>query len=170
MWRAIWKNGLTAMTHEHIGIIVRDAPRPGVEKVPARRVGDCEWELLCSPLYATEAAAGDTIRIIDPQTGEFAITKRGGNVCVHFYLSEREIDDERATSSIASRLSSEVKAIGGRVDAQTPGLISLTIPVAAGFPAIEKVLKQAVGRHPGAQWEYSNVYDPATGDPLRWWE
>ncbi|HRK47244.1 MAG TPA: DUF4265 domain-containing protein [Nocardioides sp.] len=157
------------MAHEHVSIAVTDATRPGIEQVPARRVGDDEWQLLRSPLYATDVATGDVIRVTNHDTGEFEIVERGGNVCVQFYLGESETDDAEATMRVAKQLARELETLGGTMDAQTPGLIACTIPVDVGFPAIERVLAAAVEGHPGAEWQYSNVYDPATGDPLGWW-
>jgi hypothetical protein len=157
------------MGHEHVRIALTDASRPGAEHVPARRISDAEWQLLGSPLYATEVAAGDVIRVTDHDTGAFEIIMRGGNVCVQFYLGEPEADDAEATKWVASELAPDVESLGGSMDAQIPGLITFTIPVDVGFPAIERGFSAATEQHPGAGWQYSNVYDPATGDPLGWW-
>lgn len=156
--------------HEHVRLAVTGATVPGAEQVPARRISDAEWQLLRSPFYATEVAAGDVVRLTNHDTGEFEIVVRGGNVCVQFYLGESGIDDAEATMRVAMTLARDIEPLGGSMDAQTPGLIAFTIPVNVGFPAIERVFAAAVERHPGAEWQYSNVYDPATGDPLGWWE
>lgn len=160
----------TRYMHELVRIAVTDATRPGVEQVPARRVGDNEWQLLRSPLYATEVASGDVIRVINHDSGEFEIVVRGGNVCVQFYLGESDVDDAEATTRIAKAVARDIEPLGGSIDAQTPGLIAFTIPVGVGFPAIERVFAAAAGQYTGAEWQYSNVYDPETGDPLGWWE
>lgn len=157
------------MLHEHIGIVVADSERPGVERVPARPVGVNMWELVRSPLYAGEVASGDVIRIVNNETGEFTIVRRGGNVCVQFYLPEPLSDDADATAELARAIAQQLAPLGGREDARTPGLIVFTIPITAGFLAIEQVFADALARHPGAQWQYSNVYDPITGEPLGWW-
>ncbi len=141
----------------------------GVEEVPAESVGEMTWRLTRSPLYATECAAGDVIRLLN-QTGEFEIVRRGGNVCVQLYLGPAASDDIRATALVAKTLLRDLAPVGGRMDAQTAGLVSFTVPVTAGFPAIEKVLRAATTRSPGAQWQYANVYHPTTGEPLRWWD
>ena len=45
-----------------------------------------------------------------------------------------------------------------------------TVPVSAGFPAIEAVFNAWVAEHPGWEWSFGNVYDPADGvTPLGWW-
>jgi hypothetical protein len=108
--------------------------------------------------------------VTNPDTGEFEIVARGGNVCVQVYLAGSDADDPEATMKVAMEIARSIEPLGGSMDAQTPGLIAFTIPVAVGFPAIEGVFAVAAARHPGAQWQYSNVYDPATGHSLGWWE
>lgn len=157
------------MSHDHVLIAVIDADPLGSEHVPARRLGNEEWVITRSPLYATEVASGDIIRVTDADMGSFEMIRRGGNVCVQFYLGESEADDTKATSSLAEEIGILVKPLNGRVDATTAGLISLTIPVSAGFQAIEGVLEIAVEKSLGAQWQYANVYDPVSGEPLGWW-
>src|SRR5262249_50230166 len=98
------------------------------------------------------------------------IVSRGGNVSVQFYLCEQDADDAQATAKAAMEIAPYIASLGGRMDGQTAGLIVYSIPSDVGFQAIEKVLEAAVRRHPGAQWQYCNVYDSETGEPLRWWE
>lgn len=162
--------GPTESMAEHVRILVADAKSPGTEAVPARHLGEHQWKLRRSPLYATEVAAGDVIRIFNEETGEFEIIARGGNVCVQFYMADAEADDADATQSEVAAISAEIEPLGGRVDASTPGLIAFTVSVQVGFAAIERVSAAAMARRPGAQWQYSNVYHPTTGEPLGWWE
>ena len=155
------------MSHEHVMIEVVDGGRRGGELVPARRLDEGRWELLRSPLYAMSVASGDVVRVSEPDTGKFEIVKRGGNVCVQFYLSEA--DDADATSRVAKGLEALLRPLGGRVDATTAGLVSCTVPVSVGFPAIEQVFRRATDQATGAQWQYANVYDSDSGEPLGWW-
>lgn len=129
----------------------------GTEDVPARRVGEHEWELLRSRLYATEVAAADVIKVSNDETGEFEVVSRGGNVCVQFYLAEAEASDADATEREVAAIRAEVEPLGGRVDAYAAGLIAFTLSVRVGFFVIEQVSAAAVARRPGAQWQYANV-------------
>ncbi len=43
--------------------------------------------------------------------------------------------------------------------------LSFTVPVKAGFPAVEAAMREVVGD----EWYFSNVYDLATNQPLNWW-
>jgi len=158
------------MAHDHVNVAVDGSATKGVGPVPARQLEDGSWLLLHSPLYALQLAAGDTIRIVDNETGTFDVLAHGGNVVVQFYLSEQEWKDPQATARAASAITPGVVACGGRLEGQTRGLIVYTIPLEAGFSAIEAMFAEAVHAFPGAQWQYTNVYDARTGEPLRWWE
>lgn len=155
---------------DHVRLAVADAVPRGTEEIPARRISEKVWEITRSPLYATELAAGDVVRVVDDATGEFEIVSRGGNVCVQFYLAASEADDAVATKREVAALREQLQPLGGRIDGYTPGLIALTLSAGIGFSVIEELLSIAVARRKGAQWQYSNVYDPTTGEPLGWWE
>jgi hypothetical protein len=157
------------MDHEHVRIGVFDSTPPGSELVPARPLGDDLWELIRSPLYAMQVASGDVVKVLDPESGTFEVMKRGGNVCIQVYLGPREADDSEATTSIAEAIRRVIEPLGGRIDAVTPGLISCTLSIAVGFPVIESMFNAAASGSVGAQWQFANVYDPVTGEPLGWW-
>jgi hypothetical protein len=156
--------------HDHVNVAVEGASSKGVESVPAQYIGDKKWRLLRSPLYAMQLAAGDTIMPRANEAGAFEVISRGGNVAVHFYLPESELDDSEATKAAADDLAPRVAKLQGRLDGRTLGLMVFTIPIAATFSAIEDLFAAAVSERPGAQWQFANVYHPATGEPLRWWE
>jgi hypothetical protein len=85
-------------------------------------------------------------------------------------MPDAEADDAAATEHEVAAIRADLEPLEGTVDAFTTGLITFTISVQLGFAAIEQVSAAAVARRPGAQWQYSNVYDPHTGHPLCWWE
>lgn len=158
------------MNHEHVKIAVTDSIKSGVEYVPANRMHEECWELIRSPLYATQVAAGDVIRVLDCETGSFEVVHRGGNVSVQFYLRPNDADNFDATTAVAKEIESELRVLDGRMDGMTAGLIVFSIPCKVGFAAIEKVFEDVAHRHIGAKWQYGNVYDPVTEEPLLWWE
>ncbi len=157
-------------SHDHVQVAVEGALSKGAEWVPAEYVEDGKWRLLRSPLYAMQLAAGDTIKVSPNETGSFEIISRGGNVAVHFYLPNSQLDDPEATSAAAGELASKVAKLKGRLDGKTLGLMVFTIPLETTFGAIEEIFDAAVNDRPGAQWQFVNVYDPTTGEPLGWWE
>lgn len=166
--RTLRKNRL--MPHEHVRIVVTDALMSGSENVPAKRRENGFWELERSPLYAMHVAAGDVIRVIDSDLGTFEIVRRGGNVSVYFYLGSDDADNLEITSSIAHAIEAKLVPLNGRMDGITAGLIVFSVSCKVGFAAIERVFEEAVRIHPGAQWQYGNVYDPITDAPLLWWK
>lgn len=157
------------MDHEHVSVIVEDAEPPGPERVPAQRLAAQRWRLLKSPLYAQGVAAGDVIEVIDEKRGTYRVVSRGGNVGIQLYAPESEIDDLDATQQLEAIATRRLRPLGGRADGMTAGLIVFSIPVRVGFSRIEGALAAIVGCRPGAQWEYTNVYD-SMEQPLRWWE
>jgi hypothetical protein len=157
------------MDHEHVRVAVRST-RPGFELVPATREGSGCWRLIRTPLYATEVAAGDVIRMIDSEKGTFEIIKRGGNISVQFYLGAHSADDVRATEKVAEEIEADLATMGGRVDGTTAGLVVFSIPCEVGFAAIEKIFQAASSHYVDSQWQYGNVYDPVTLAPLLWWQ
>lgn len=157
------------MTHQHVQIAVHDADPPGAEAVPARHLQQNEWELLRSPLYATQVARGDIVRVIDAERGAYELIKRGGYVCVQLYLDEDDADNEEATKRAAEVVNACIAPLGGQIDGMTKGLVSASVMVNAGFPAIEAAFDKACVLCAGAQWQFANVYDPLTGAPLGWW-
>jgi chitodextrinase len=44
-----------------------------------------------------------------------------------------------------------------------------SIHVSSGFTAIETILNDNI-QGDTAVWFYGNVYDPASGEPLNWWQ
>ncbi|UZN02625.1 hypothetical protein [Cellulomonas sp. S1-8] len=83
-----------------------------------------------------------------------------GNLAIHVFAPADQGDD----------LFRRMSALGGRRDGQTPSLTVYTVPVAAGFSAIEAILADFTRSHPSAEWYYGNVYDNDGVTPLRWWE
>jgi uncharacterized protein DUF4265 len=157
------------MQHDHVQIAVLDYDPPGAEAVPARQRADGLWELLKSPLYATQVAAGDVLRVLHAGDGTFEIEKRGGNLCIQFYLAPDQVDCEATTAQAQKLLGSELRPLGGRIDGRTTGLVSCTVPVSVGFGVIEALFNGAAASFSGAQWQYGNVYHPESGEPLGWW-
>jgi uncharacterized protein DUF4265 len=134
---------------------------PFYESVLVEHIGPQRYLVLASPGLLEGFAAGDEIELVPEQGSGYRVTKRGGNVCVQFFWNS---DESRPW------LEPRVAALGGRLDGQTPGILVFTIPVTAGFPAIESIFYEADKRYPGCKWMYGNVYDPADGvTQLNWW-
>jgi hypothetical protein len=142
--------------------------RPLYDLVPAVPLGERRYRIVSSPGFAPGVAAGDEIELTISELTGYRVLRRGGNVCVQLFLSPHEPLDRRA---IAAR----VEAIGGRLDGgkdgETGHLLIFTIPVTAGFGAIERAMEDISASHPVDRWMYGNVYDTRDGKtPLNWWQ
>jgi len=137
---------------------------PFYESILVDVLGENRYRVAASPGLAEGMAAGDEIELAPDEPLGYRILKRGGNVSIQFFWHDGDI------KQCLRELEPKAKAIGGRVDGETPGLLTFTRPVAAGFPAIENIFKDSKTRYPGSSWMYGNVYDPADGKtPLNWW-
>jgi hypothetical protein len=150
------------MSHLHVDLFIVGARSGATQPVEVEQLDDGSYRVLFSPGFVEGVAAGDVIRITDPKLGHFVVVERGGNLAVKF----------GATSPIAAVLpsiSSALAPLGGRMDGAIDKAAVWTVPAAAGFAAIDRIMVAAVGRMPGGEWWYGNVYDEQ-GQPLRWWE
>jgi hypothetical protein len=133
------------------------------EIVPARPLGEEMFLVLATPGMVYGCAAGDTVRVGDD--GRFAVVRRGGNVAVHIYakppLEHRDIED----------LEGRFDPLSGLVEVPAHRRFAVvTVPVSAGFPAIEAAIAGWVSdRTDTAEWFFGNVYDD-DGAPLEWWD
>ena len=147
--------------------VLSDGRRQGEESLPAVVVGPGRYRLLASPGFVEGLAAGDELELSPDSPLGYRVLSRGGNLCVWFYF-HHEVDAE---SSEAEDLSRTAGALGGRLDGGWSRMLVLTLPVSAGWAAIESAMHAAIERVGGASWLYGNVYDPSDGvTPLRWWK
>jgi hypothetical protein len=131
------------------------------EEVLVERISPREYRILRSPGLIQGVAAGDVILAADD--GTFKVLSRGQNLSIQMFYAG---DIEALEKFTMSRLT----PLGGRLDGKDSKLLVYTVPVSAGFQAVEKVLNEAVTSYPGAEWYYGNVYDPKDGvTPLNWW-
>jgi hypothetical protein len=135
--------------------------RPTYEEVHVQDLGHSRYRLLQSPGFVQGLAAGDIFQL--EQAGTYELLEREGNVCIQIF-SEQTLE---LTEPIVS---AEFAPIGGRRDGQLLNVLVYTVPVAIGFPAIERVLGDIKNRFPGLDWYYGNIYDSSDGvTPLNWW-
>ena len=147
--------------HVHLLIEYRNGV-PAQEPVHAIELGDGRFRLLYSPGFVLGIAAGDEFRLLD-EAGKFEVIRRSGNLAVQVY-SRDPVD------SIVGEATSRVAKLGGVLDGRIERGIVFTIPIQAGFSAIEELFKSLVADHPEMEWFYGNVYDPTDGiTPLNWW-
>ena len=154
---------MNAYVHDHVALWCSDRPdgSPVTEKVPARRRSDGLIEVLGTPGIAYGCAAGDVLSV--EANGRFEVVRRGGNVAIHLWPSQHFTDDQLT----ALRLLFE--PLRGLVEGPDPARFAVvTVPVTAGFPAIEQAIERFVGKQPEIEWYFGNVRDESEL-PLNWW-
>jgi hypothetical protein len=159
--------------HEHeqpceiVVPVLSDGHRQGEESLPAVVVAPGRYRLLASPGFVEGLAAGDELELATDSPQGYRVRARGGNLCVWFYFPH-EVDHE---SREIADLSRTAESLGGRLDGGWSRMAVLTVPLSAGWAAIESAMNAAIERLGGASWLYGNVYDPIDGvTPLGWWE
>ncbi len=128
------------------------------EEILVEPAGNDTWRLLTSPGLAQGMASGDVIEVDQARRARPVV--RGGNLAVHVLAPPEHAED----------LLPQMRRLGGVRDGQTAELTVYTVPVSAGFPAVERVLEDFVRRHPDAEWYYGNVDDTDGVTPLLWWQ
>lgn len=121
------------------------------------------YRLLQSPLFATGAACGDVIEMLQNNPGRFRVHERSGQLAVRVLRRS-------GVESLAAELTPALEKLDGELDVQSERALVYSIHVAVGFREIEQVLDRIVGAAGDASWSYGNVYDPASGEALDWWE
>jgi hypothetical protein len=107
-------------------------------------------------------AAGDEFRLLD-EDGNFEIVRRSGNIAVQVF-SRNPVDP------VVEEVRRRVATIGGVLDGRIERGMVFTVPIQAGFSAIEELFNALVKDRPEMEWLYGNVYDTIDGvTPLNWW-
>lgn len=150
-----------ADSHDHVQLLAgtNSSGAPVYELVPAAHVERDVYDIIATPALAFGCAAGDRIRAA--ADGSFEIISRGGNIAVAIFT--RTAPDEARTSLLRAAFA----ALGGTTEEAPDGrLVVITVPVTAGFQAIERAVNAWVDDTD--EWSFGNVYDEEHR-PLNWW-
>jgi hypothetical protein len=148
-------------SHEHVLLasdLLDATGRPAKEEIPARKEAG-SWRLLSSPSAVYGVAAGDLVTVTADH--EFAVLARGGNVCIQIFL-------EQCSGRELAWLEQRAHEIDANVDAIRANSCALTVPARVGHRAVTAFMASFVAANPGALWQYGNVWDPETEEPLAW--
>jgi hypothetical protein len=136
--------------------------QPVLEEIPADPIGEGRFRLLATPGIAEGLAADDIIEL--DSGGRATVVQRGRNLGIQVY------SDHHHAAEAVDALIDAIEGLGGWLDGYTAGrVIALTVPVDAGFTAVEAVLNACVGSL-GGDWYFTNVYAPGGDIPLNWWQ
>jgi hypothetical protein len=154
---------------EHVRLVVVGARTGTNQPVEVESLETQEYRILRSPGLVEGIAAGDVIRVTNPQLGLFEVTKRGGNLAVKV-ASGRRLDVELA------RVSAWLGNLGGRLDGAIDSAAVWTVPLSAGlkdgscgFHRVHDAMRSALAESVEVDWWYGNVSDDR-GEEIRWWE
>ena len=138
---------------------------PVLEKVEAYALeAEGHYELIKSPLFIRNLAAGDIFRADKEKPGLFTVIKRSGMLSVRVFCRGDPSDMER-------ELTPEVEKLGGRLDRASERALAYSLHVNLGFQPVEALFDRFTGNYPDCVWYYGNVYDPRDGvTPLNWWQ
>lgn len=109
---------------------------PFDESILVDVLGENRYRVAASPGLAEGMAAGE-IELAPDEPFGYRMLKRGGNISVQFFWHEGDI------KQCLREMEPRAKAIGGRIDGETPGLLVFTLSASAGFPAIEEIFCDA---------------------------
>jgi hypothetical protein len=121
-----------------------------------------QYWLLLSPLFVPGCARGDRIELLQNNPGRFRMRERSGQIALRVFVRD-------GVARLAEELTPAIELLGGRLDVESERALVYSIHVAVGFGEIEKVVDPLVVAA-GGGWNYGNVFDPESGEPMNWWE
>ena len=147
--------------HVHVNLLAGHSlsGKPTTEMVPAEELGPDLYRISATPGLVAGCAEGDTVKVA--ASGEFTVVARGGQVAVQIFgrVDLRLVEDLRRI----------FEPLGGKAESPNDGrFVVVTVPVTAGFPAIEQGVTTALNGREGIEWYFGNVYDERD-EPLNWW-
>ncbi len=134
-----------------------------MEKLLVTPQGDNSYRLLKSPVFVRGIARDDVVQQMDQPQGAFKVLQHGGNLCIRIFGKQK-------LATLQQSLTHELEKLGGDLDIAEDFLLVYSIHVSCGFKAIEKLLDSQLAGQADVIWQYGNVYDPVSGEPLNWWQ
>lgn len=139
--------------------------KPIMENVEVYRLEkEHHFELIKSPLFVRNMAAGDIFFLNQKEPGSAKILQRSGKLCIRVYRKEN-------IESLELMLTPEVEKLDGSLDIQADRALVYSLHVNNGFGAIEALFDSMMAEFTDSVWYYGNIYDPVDGStPLNWWD
>ena len=137
---------------------------PVLEKLEVKLTEVGAFEMLRSPLFVRDLAAGDIFSCAPDNPADYQIMKRSGNLAIRFFRKDN-------VAPLEEYLTPEVEKLGGSLDCETERALAYSLHVNIGFAEIERLLDGAMARFKDSVWYYGNIYDRQDGvTPLHWWD
>ncbi|MDG2176645.1 MAG: DUF4265 domain-containing protein [Gammaproteobacteria bacterium] len=138
---------------------------PVLEKLEVKRhEQEGTYELLHSPLFVRDLAAGDVFNCEDDNPASYTVIKRSGKLAVRVFCKDNP-------EELEAKLTPEVEKLDGSLDLKTDRALVYSVHVNIGFGEIERLFDNAIADTQGPIWYYGNIYDRDDGvTPLNWWD
>jgi len=137
---------------------------PVLEKLEVKLTDMGAFELLRSPLFVRDLAAGDIFSCAQDNPADYQIMKRSGNLAIRIFRKQ-DID------LLEQYLTPQVEKHGGSLDCKTERALAYSLHVNIGFADIERLFDSAMAKFQDSVWYYGNIYDRRDGvTPLQWWD
>ena len=121
-----------------------------------------QYRLINSAAFAPGLAKDDLV-VLEGDKGAYTVIEHSGNLSMRV-LSKVEGSDWQEPIKAA------LEKIGASIDRETPRMMIASIHVSVGFKLIEQALEKLTTTGGDIIWQYGNVYNPETGEPLNWWQ
>lgn len=137
---------------------------PVLEKLEVKLTDIGAFELLRSPLFVRDLAAGDIFSCAPDNPADYQVMKRSGNLAIRIFRKE-DID------LLEQYLTPQVEKQGGSLDCKTERALAYSLHVNIGFAEVERIFDSAMAKFQDSVWYYGNTYDRRDGvTPLQWWD
>ena len=120
---------LDASMNQHIDLHI-EGTEDSTQPVEVENISPGVYQVLYSPGFVEDIAAGDVIRVTDDTKGTFEVVKYGGNVSV-------KISDVESIIEKLQSMDDFLSSVGARRDGNLERVAVWTIPVKSGFINIE---------------------------------
>ena len=137
---------------------------PVLEKLPVKILEMGQFDLLQSPLFVRDLAAGDIFTCDSDNPADYRVLRRSGNLAIRVFR-------KAGIDTLEEELTPEVEKLGGSLDLKTDRALVYSLHVNIGFADIERLLDGIMARFTDSVWYYGNIYDREDGvTPLNWWD
>jgi hypothetical protein len=145
--------------------IVIEGKRHLDELVEVEPVEESKFRVICPPAMVEGLASGDLIELDEHELAGFKVVEHSGLITIWLFFANSEQRDENTANPLFEQI---LQPLGGRLDGLAKQSAIFSIPVAAGFTAIENACDRLAEALPGSGWMYGNVWG-FNNEPLNWW-
>lgn len=145
--------------------VVIEGKRHVSELVEVEQIEGARFKIVCPPTMVEGLASGDVIEVDEQQVAGFKVVEHSGLITIWLFFESAKQRDENTANPLFEEL---LMPLDGRLDSLAKQSAIFSIPVSAGFHAIEQVFDRLCASLPGAGWMYGNVWG-GDNQPLNWW-